>query len=82
MMKLRFGNIVVERGYIVNIINIIWRARRDLNPGPPAPQAGALSWLSYGPRACIGLSGKSLFTFSGSLHLHHRPWSYDVVCGV
>ena len=25
------------------------RARRDLNPGPPAPQAGALSWLGHGP---------------------------------
>jgi hypothetical protein len=26
-----------------------WRARGDLNPGPPAPKAGALSWLGYGP---------------------------------
>ncbi len=25
------------------------RARGDLNPRPPAPQAGTLSWLSYGP---------------------------------
>ena len=22
--------------------DIVWRARRDLNPGPPAPEAGAL----------------------------------------
>ena len=27
----------------------LWRARRDLNPGSPAPKAGALSWLGYGP---------------------------------
>ena len=27
----------------------MWRARGDLNPGPPAPKAGALSWLGYGP---------------------------------
>ena len=26
-----------------------WRARRDLNPGPPAPKAGALSRLGHGP---------------------------------
>ena len=23
-------------------VSIVWRARGDLNPGPPAPQAGAL----------------------------------------
>ncbi len=27
----------------------LWRARRDLNPGSPAPEAGALSRLGYGP---------------------------------
>ena len=31
------------------INNRSWRARRDLNPGPPAPKAGALSWLGHGP---------------------------------
>ena len=30
-----------------------WRARRDLNPGPPAPKAGALSGLGYGPCFCL-----------------------------
>ena len=28
-----------------------WSGRRDLNPGPPAPQAGALARLRHGPNA-------------------------------
>ena len=36
-----------------------WWARRDLNPGSPAPKAGALSWLGYGPN----LIGLSVFLF-------------------
>ena len=47
------GNYYLYRGdeYIGPLEKIVelWRARRDLNPGPPAPEAGALSWLSYGP---------------------------------
>ena len=39
------------------------RARRDLNPGPPAPQAGTPSWLSYGPRS---LSNYILKRFTSS----------------
>jgi hypothetical protein len=27
----------------------VTRARWDLNPGPPAPEAGALSMLGHGP---------------------------------
>ena len=33
------------RGYFINN----W-TRRDLNPGPPVPETGALSWLSYGSK--------------------------------
>ena len=45
------------------------RARRDLNPDPPAPEASALSWLGDGPstgflflkRLIILLHSSSLF---------------------
>ena len=36
-------------GPIEEIVKVWLRARRDLNPGPPAPEAGALSRLGYGP---------------------------------
>jgi hypothetical protein len=35
----------------------IWCARRDSNAGPLAPEANALSGLSYGRKERLGVSG-------------------------
>ena len=36
----------------------LWGGRGDLNPRPPGPQPGALTWLSYGHHRCPPAAGR------------------------
>jgi hypothetical protein len=40
-----------ETTEVSKLFEDFWSGRRDLNPGPPAPQAGALARLRHGPNA-------------------------------
>jgi hypothetical protein len=53
---------------------LYWSERRDLNPGPPVPQTGALTGLRYAPSiprtiALIGERGKKAHSIGLSFPL-------------
>ena len=50
-----------------------WRARGDLNPGLPAPQAGVLSWLDDGPNLRQASYTPRLYTLSATAFAQREP---------